>query len=114
MRALMIPTTIGKTIGISAGRSIALIAEPVTMSIARPYSGRDVPSMIPGFSRNWRRTSCTTSPPTRPTACIASDANRNGIKPPMKRPAITHAFERSNVIPASPEPGFACWWTPSA
>ena len=57
MRALMIPTTIGNTIGISAGRSIALIAEPVTMSIARPYSGRVVPSMIPGFSRNWRRTS---------------------------------------------------------
>ena len=70
------------------------IADFVTMSIARPYSGRDVPSMIPGFSRNWRRTSCTTSPPTRPTACIASDANRNGIRPPMKRPAITHAFEQ--------------------
>ena len=53
----MIPTTIGKTIGISAGSSIALIAEPVTMSIALPYSGRAVPSMIPGISRNWRRTS---------------------------------------------------------
>ena len=42
--------------------------------------------MIPGFSRNWRRTSSTTSPPTRPTACIASEAKRNGIRPPMKRP----------------------------
>ena len=89
----MIPTTIGKTIGISAGSSIDLIAEPVTMSIARPYSGRAVPSMIPGCSRNWRRTSWTTSPPTRPTACIASDANRNGIRPPMKSPATTHGSE---------------------
>ena len=92
----MIPTTIGKPIGISAGSSIELIAEPVTMSIARPYSGRSVPSMIPGCSRNWRRTSWTTSPPTRPTACIASDANRNGIRPPMKSPAITQGSERLN------------------
>ena len=84
------------------------------MSIARPYSGRDVPSMIPGFSRNWRRTSCTTSPPTRPTACIASDANRNGIRPPISRPAITQAFERSNVIVESAEPAFACVCSPSA
>ena len=61
------------------------------MSIAGPYSGRSVPSMIPGCSRNWRRTSSTTSPPTRPTACIASEANRNGIRPPIKRPAITQA-----------------------
>ena len=80
------------------------IAERVTMSIARPYSGREVPSMIPGSSRNWRRTSSTTSPPTRPTACIASDANRNGIRPPMKRPAITQASERLEVIVESAEP----------
>ena len=97
MRALITPTMIGKAIGISAGSSIALIAEPVTMLIAWPYSGRDVPAMIPGSSRNWRRTSVTTSPPTRPTACIASDANRNGISPPMKRPAITQASLRLNV-----------------
>ena len=93
--ALMIPTMIGNRIGIAAGASISLIAEPVTMSIARPYAGREVPSMIPGSSRNCRRTSFTTCPPTRPTACIASDANRNGISPPMKRPAITHGSERS-------------------
>src|SRR5881409_1618740 len=31
MRALMIPTTIGKPIGMIAGASIDLIAEPVTM-----------------------------------------------------------------------------------
>ena len=76
------------------------------MLIARPYSGRVVPSMIPGFSRNCRRTSVTTSPPTRPTACIASDANRNGMSPPMKRPAITHALlsSKRTVYPASPSP----------
>ncbi len=33
--ALMIPTMIGNTIGISAGRSMPLIAEPVTMLTAR-------------------------------------------------------------------------------
>ena len=74
-----------------------LIAEPVTMSIALPYSGRAVPSMIPGISRNWRRTSVTTWPPTRPTASIASEANRNGIRPPMKRPAITQASSSANA-----------------
>ena len=58
--ALMIPATIGNTIGIAAGSIICLIAEPVTMLIERPYSGFAVPSMIPGISRNWRRTSSTT------------------------------------------------------
>ena len=53
--------------------------------------------MIPGFSRNWRRTSWTTSPPTRPTACIASEAKRNGISPPMKRPAITHGSSSEKI-----------------
>ena len=53
--------------------------------------------MIPGISRNWRRTSSTTCPPTRPTACMASEAKRNGMRPPMKRPAITQESERSNV-----------------
>jgi len=46
------------------------------MLTVRPYSGRCVPSMIPGFSWNWRRTSSTTWPPARPTASIASAANR--------------------------------------
>ena len=54
--------------------------------------------MIPGFSRNWRRTSWTTSPPTRPTAVIASEANRNGIRPPMKRPKMTHGSESENNV----------------
>ena len=41
-----------------------------------PYSGFSVPSMIPGCSRNCLRTSSTTWPPARPTASIASAANR--------------------------------------
>ena len=100
---------IGKAIGIRAGKSMLLIAEPVTMSIARPYSGRAVPSMIPGISRNWRRTSVTTCPPTRPTASIASDANRNGIKPPMKSPAITQASSSAKVIPFRPWRSSSLW-----
>src|SRR5206468_5131777 len=39
IRALMIPTMTGNAIGISAGSSICLIADAVTMLIARPYSG---------------------------------------------------------------------------
>src|ERR687895_2408811 len=95
-RGSMIPATIGNTIGIALGSIIFLIASPVTMSTVRPYSGRAVPSMIPGISRNWRRTSSTTWPPTRPTACIAREAKRNGMRPPMKRPAITHGSLSSN------------------
>ena len=49
----------------------------VTMSTTLPYSGRPVPSMIPGISRNWRRTSKTTAPAARPTALIARPENRN-------------------------------------
>ena len=62
--------------------------------------------MIPGSSRNWRRTSSTTSPPTRPTAVIASEAKRNGIIPPTKRPAITHGSSRLKLTfrPSSARP----------
>src|ERR1700741_3731307 len=42
--------------------------------------------MIPGCSRNWRRTSRTTVPADRPTARMASAENRNGTEPPMSIP----------------------------
>src|SRR5580700_6649759 len=42
--------------------------------------------MIPGCSRNWRRTSWTTVPADRPTARMASDENRKATEPPMSRP----------------------------
>ena len=62
--------------------------------------------MMPGSSRNWRRTSSTTSPPTRPTAVIASAAKRNGIMPPMKSPATTYGLSSENTVlmPASTRP----------
>ena len=70
------PTISVTTIGISDGMIISRCAALVTMSTHWPYSGFSVPSMIPGFSRNWRRTSSTTAPPARPTASIESAANR--------------------------------------
>ena len=75
------------------------------MSTQVPYSGCSVPSMMPGFSRNWRRTSSTTAAPARPTACMQSEANRNGIAPPISRPTTTQALPRSKSsadgLPAS-------------
>ena len=45
--------------------------------------------MMPGCSRNWRRTSSTTAPPARPTASIDSEANRQTIRPPSSSPIRT-------------------------
>ena len=53
--------------------------------------------MIPGFSRNWRRTSSTTAPPARPTASIESEANRQTIMPPRIRPISTGGWSIENV-----------------
>jgi hypothetical protein len=58
----------------------------VQMSMTGPYSGRSEPSMMPGCSRNCRRTSCTTVPADLPTARMASAENRNGTEPPMSNP----------------------------
>src|SRR5690242_7702892 len=56
------------------------------MSTTLPYSGRWLPSMIPGSSRNWRRTSNTTAPADRDTALIARPENRNTTAAPRIRP----------------------------
>src|SRR5674476_60350 len=64
---------IGVSTGMAAGSIISRMADLVTMSTAVPYSGFSVPFMMPGSSRNWRRTSSTTLPPARPTACMQSD-----------------------------------------
>ena len=61
----------------------------VTMSTTLPYSGRPVPSMIPGISRNWRRTSKTTAPAARATALIARPENRNTTAAPSSTPTRT-------------------------
>ena len=48
--------------------------------------------MIPGWSRNWFRTSTTTWDAARPTARIASEENRNGTEPPISRPTSTSGW----------------------
>ena len=53
-----------------------LMAAPVSMPTAVPYSGLAVPSMMPLMVWNWRRTSTTTAPAARPTASIAMAPNR--------------------------------------
>ena len=61
--------------------------------------------MIPGFSRNWRRTSSTTWPPALPTASIENAAKRNGIMPPMKSPITTNGLTRlKSTVAAAPSP----------
>ena len=42
--------------------------------------------MIPGFSRNWRRTSNTTAPAARDTALTARPENMNTTAAPMMTP----------------------------
>ena len=98
------PTITGMTIGISDGMIISRWAVRVTMSTHWPYSGFSVPSMIPGFSRNCRRTSSTTAWPARPTASIESAANSVTIMPPMIRPMRTSGSSSANVIGAADSP----------
>ena len=53
--------------------------------------------MIPGFSRNWRRTSSTTPPAARPTASIESEAKSVTIMPPISRPMRTGGSSIANT-----------------
>ncbi len=91
------PTTTGTTTGSSEGTTISRIAARVSRSTAVWYCGLPLPSMIPGISRNWRRTSSTTLPAARPTASMAIAPNRYGIRPPISRPMITRWSDRSKV-----------------
>ena len=70
------PTNTGTTTGNRLGMTISLMAAVVSMSTALPYSGLAVPSMMPGISLNWRRTSTTTLPAARPTASMAMAPNK--------------------------------------
>src|SRR3954467_2206070 len=80
------PTATGastaKMPGVTSSRRESL----VTMSTTLPYSGRPVPSMMPGISRNWRRTSKTTAPAARPTALTARPAERTTTAAPTGSP----------------------------
>ena len=69
-------STTGASTGSSDGTIISWIAALVSRSTARPYSGLPVPSMMPGISRNCRRTSTTTAPAARPTAVMPIAPNR--------------------------------------
>ena len=59
--------------------------------------------MIPGFSRNWRRTSNTIAPAARVTALTASPENMNTTEAPMITPTRTFGLNTSkeNADPAS-------------
>ena len=83
--------------GVTSSRSESL----VTMSTTLPYSGRPVPSMIPGISRNWRRTSNTTAPAARPTALIARPENRKTTAAPRSTPTSTSGLKTTNVSGSS-------------
>ena len=91
------PTAIGASTarmpGVTSSRSESL----VTMSTTLPYSGRPVPSMIPGISRNWRRTSKTTAPAARPTALIARPEKRNTTAAPSSTPTSTAGLKTQEV-----------------
>ena len=56
--------------------------------------------MMPGWSRNWFRTSTTTCEAARPTARIASEENRNATEPPIRSPTST--FGWSTRTPTNP------------
>jgi len=70
------PMMTGVSIASNAGVASSRWAAAVQIEMTRPYSGSSVPSMIPGCSRNCRRTSWTTVPAERPTARMARDEKR--------------------------------------
>src|SRR5215213_2243227 len=80
------PTAIGASAAIRPGVASSRSESLVQMSTTRPYSGFSVPSMIPGCSRNWRRTSKTMAPAARVTALIARPENMNTTAAPRIRP----------------------------
>jgi hypothetical protein len=81
------------------------------MSTTLPYSGRWVRSMMPGISRNWRRTSRTTAPADRDTALIARPEKRNTTAAPMIMPTRFFGFDTLSAsdryAPTSPTPASA-------
>ena len=64
----------------------------VLMATHFSYSGLAFPSMMPGISLNWRRTSFTMSMAALPTALMAMLLKRKGIMPPTKSMASTSAL----------------------
>src|SRR5699024_7644827 len=79
------PTAIGAKIANTPGVASSRSESRVQMSTTRPYSGRPVPSMIPGMLENCRRTSKTTAPAARPTAEMARPENRKTTDAPISK-----------------------------
>jgi hypothetical protein len=91
------PTTMGTMTASSPGRTISRRAALVLRSTHLAYSALTPgsPSLSPGISLNWRRTSSTMSCAALPTASIVRALNTNGIKAPMSRPASVETLSRS-------------------
>ena len=96
------PTAIGTTTAMVPGTIISLMAPAVAIATACAGSGSCDPSMMPGFSRNWRRTSFTIAMAARPTAPIVSAPKMNGIRAPMRRPIRTSgSVSTISVVPSA-------------
>ena len=91
---------IGVMIVIAPGNIISRKAALVEISTHLPYSGVPLPSIIPGISRNWRRTSFTISIAAFPTDCIAKAEKITGIISPINKAANTFALKI--LIPEMP------------
>ena len=64
--------------------------------------------MMPGFSRNWSRTSCTTFCAVRPTALMASEEKRKTSMAPSSAPTKTGISARLMLVNDQPVRHVAC------
>jgi hypothetical protein len=83
---------IGAEQGQAPGAIISRMEALVLMATHFSYSGFALPSMMPGISRNWRRTSFTMSMAALPTALMARLLKKKGIMPPTNNMASTSAL----------------------
>ena len=97
------PTMMGDSRAMAPGSSISRIEALVEMATHFSYSGLALYSMMPGMSRNCRRTSCTMSMAALPTAAMASEEKINGIMAPINNALSTGALYKSiESMPATP------------
>ncbi len=70
--------------------------------------------MIPGWSRNWFRTSITTLEAARPTARIARAEKRNATDPPIRSPTSTSGSSTRIPAKVNPSSSRASWKDPKS
>jgi hypothetical protein len=92
------PTRTGEITARRPGNTISRRDAAVEMSTHRSYCGSAVPSMRPGISRNWRRTSSIIFSAARPTAWMERALKKKGSMPPRKRPTMTRGSLRSMTL----------------